>query len=198
MRLIEVTAPTSEPLTTEAARNHMRVDINEEDVTVDAYIKAARKWCERYTGKAFITQTWDLYLDEWPASPVYLPLPPLQSVTSWKYTDDDGNESTWASSNYIVSTGTPGRITVVSDASLPTVTLQEADAVVIRFVCGYGDDPDDVDEQARQAVRMLAGHFYENREPMLIGTSAQELEFTVKSLLYPVRDWSRAHARWSS
>lgn len=192
MRLVLVTGPTVEPVTVAQQKEHSRVDISEEDDLISAYIAAARRHVENYTRRALVTQTWDLYLDAWPTSPVYLPLPPLQSVTSWKYTDDSAATSTWASSNYLVSAGTPGRITVVSDATFPTVSLQEADGVVIRFVCGYGDTPHSVPENMRQAVRLLAAHLYEMREPTVTGTTVASVPLTVEALLYPSRYWSKA------
>lgn len=187
-RLVQVTAPTQEPVTAAQMAAHSRIDVDDDEL-LGVYIKAARQWCEAYTRRAFITQTWDMYLDAWPSSPVHVPLPPLQSVTSWKYTDDSGNQSTWSSANYLVSAGTPGRITTVSDATFPTVTLQEADGVVIRFVCGYGSTPDDTPETVRQAIRLLAAHLYENREPVITGTIVSPVQYTLEALLYPSRYW---------
>ncbi len=187
-RLVQVTAPTQEPVTAADMAAHSRIDVDDEDL-LNVYIKAARQWCEAYTRRAFITQTWDAYFDYWPASPVYLPLPPLQSVTSWKYTDDAGATSTWASTNYLVSAGSPGRVFVTTDATFPSVTLQEADGVVIRFVCGYGNAPNATPENVRQAIRLLTAHLYENREPTITGTIITPVQFSLEALLYPSRYW---------
>jgi len=194
MRLDKATAPIKEPISVVDAKNHMRVDTSADDALIASYIKAARKKCESYSGLALITQSIDMYLDTWPSGPVWLPKPPLQSITSWKYYDEDDNEATWNAANYIVSAGTPGRITVKSSATLPTVTLREADAVTIRFVCGYGDDHGDVSEMVRQAVRLLVTHFYEWRQPYLVGSIGKELDYTVKDMLSPDRHWSLAYA----
>jgi len=188
MRLVLATAPTQEPVTAADMAAHSRIDVSDEAL-LNVYIKAARQYCEKYTRRAFITQTWDAYFDYWPASPVHLPMPPLQSVTSWKYTDDAAATSTWASSNYLVSAGTPGRVFVVSDATMPTVTLQEADGVVIRFVCGYGNTADSVPENVRQAVRLLTAHLYEMREPTITGTTVMPVQYSLEALLYPDRYW---------
>ena len=185
-RLVLVTAPTVEPVTTDAMKDHSRIDHMEEDGVVSSYEKAARQWCEKATGRAFVTQTWDLYMDSFPSkSALIIPMPPLQSVTSVTYYDEDNNSAVLASSNYIVSAGTPGRITLTSSGAWPSTSLRPADGVVVRFVAGYGDDASDVPEHARQAVRMLAAHLYENREPVIVGTSIAKLPFAVDALLSP-------------
>jgi len=188
MRLVLATAPTQEPVTAADMAAHSRIDVSDEAL-LNVYIKAARQHCENVTRRAFLTQTWDAYFDSWPTSPVHLPLPPLQSVTSWKYTDDGGNVSTWASTNYLVSAGSPGRVFVTTDATFPSVTLQEADGVVIRFVCGYGNAPNATPENVRQAIRLLTAHLYENREPTITGTIISPVQFSLEALLYPSRYW---------
>ena len=192
MRLVEVTAPTVEPVLLEEAKNHLRVDIQEDDPLIDAYIQAARQWCEAFTRKAFITQTWDVYFDAWPdGRAIWFPKPPLQSVTSVKYTDEDGIKSTLSSSDYIVSTGTPGLATLKASADWPSDTLQAADGVVVRFVAGFGDAAENVPEQVRQSIRLLLGHMYENRETVVVGTISTSLPFAVEALLWPQRHWLR-------
>ena len=36
--------------------------------------------------------------------------------------------------------------------------------MIIRFVAGYGDDSESVPDQFAQAIRLIVGHWYENRE----------------------------------
>ncbi len=83
MRLKLITAPAAEPITLAKAKNHLKVDSNDENALITALITAARQLGERETKRAFITQTWKLYLDESP-SEIEIPKPPLQSVESIK------------------------------------------------------------------------------------------------------------------
>jgi hypothetical protein len=81
------TAPTTEPVTVAEAKAHLRVDaeVAEEDTLIAAYISAAREYCEGFQNRAYVTQTWELWLDEWPETDhIDIPLPPLQepSVTA--------------------------------------------------------------------------------------------------------------------
>lgn len=97
MRLKLITAPTVEPVTLAGVKNHLRIDSEDENALITALITTARQLAERDTKRAFITQTWRLYLDESPAE-IYLPKPPLQSVESIKtiyalesYVDQNSN-----------------------------------------------------------------------------------------------------------
>jgi len=50
-----------------------------EDTLISAQIAAARRYCESVQGRAYITQTWELWLDAWPDKDyIELPRPPLQ------------------------------------------------------------------------------------------------------------------------
>jgi len=53
-----------------------------EDDLLNSLIMAAREYCEGFQRRAYITQVWELWLDDFPSkSYIELPLPPLQSRT---------------------------------------------------------------------------------------------------------------------
>lgn len=205
-----LTPPTTEPVSLSDAKAHLRVDGSDEDTLISMYIKAGREWCERYTGRVFMTQTWKMFLDHWPYSPnpeapywegtregaidelfsskryIEIPRGPLISVTHLKAYDTSNSATTMDSSGYYVDTvSTPGRIVLNSGAAWPGVTLRPAQGVEIQFVAGYGAVETDVPQGIRMAVMLMAAHFYENREPVAIGTISKELENMVKPLLAP-------------
>jgi len=47
-----------------------------------------------------------------------------------------------------------------------------------------------VPEPLLQAMKLLVGHWFENREGVLIGVTARELPLAVQSLIFPYRIWS--------
>lgn len=164
--LVIVTPPAAEPVTSTEAKAHLRVDTTDDDTLITSLITAARTYAERVLRRALISQTWDLTLDEWPdGNAITIPLPPLQSVTSLKYTDDDGTVNTMSSSWYIVDTAsTPGRLVLKDDYSWPSDDLREAMPIVVRFVAGYGAAGSSVPGTILTAIKLLIGHWYENRE----------------------------------
>lgn len=194
-----VTGPAVEPLTTAEAKTHLRVDASSEDTLIDAYVAAARAFYEDAAWRALITQTWALRLEQWPeGDSLVLPKPPLQSVTSVVYTDSDGASHTMSSSDYVVYPQDPGRIWLAYGASWPTATLRPGPSIVITFVAGYGD-ADDVPEIDKQAIRLLVGHFYENREEVMAvpGISLAQLPLAARSIIHMRRSWVEAAWRGS-
>lgn len=188
MKLKLITAPAVEPVDLDQVKEHLRVDGSDEDATIMRKIMTARKDIETLSLHALITQTWELYEDAWPASEIELPFPPLQSVTGVYYTDQDGTETEFDSSNYHVDTiSKPGRVVLKSTASWPKTVLADINGIRVRFVAGFGDDQFSVDNRAVQALLLLVGHYYENREASLSGTTARLLPQGVHDLCWDLR-----------
>lgn len=191
MALILVTGPTAEPVTLAEAKLHLRVDIDDDDDLIEALVAAAREYVERLCRPqlALISQTWKLVLDATPGDTITLRPYPLQSVSSIKTTSDAGVEATYSASGYQVDTvSEPGRLRLKSGYSWPSTTLQALNGFEVTFVAGFGDDPSDVPQQIRQAVLLLIGHWYENREVQIVtGAVPASLAFTVMALLAPWR-----------
>lgn len=191
MALTLVAGPAVEPATTSEAKSHLRVDISDDDTLIDNLVTAMRDHVETITRRALITQTWDYVLDAFPQDDeLVLPLPPLQSVTSVKYTDTDDNESTFSSDNYRVDTDSePGRIVLKNGYTWPSDTLKSVGGVVVRFVAGYGDAASDVPQAIIQALLLMVGHLYENREAaqFVAGGNVQVLPMGIEMLLWPYR-----------
>lgn len=192
MSLTLVTPPATEPVTATEAKLHLRVDHTTDDALITILIATARQMVEQITRRALITQTWDWKLDGFPAC-FDIPKPPLVSVTSISYVDTAGASQTWASTNYIVDapggpTAQPGRIAPAYGVSYPS-TRSIINSVTVRFVAGYGA-ASAVPEPLKQAVLLLIGHLYANRESVVItgrGSIVAEMPQTVEWLCWPYR-----------
>lgn len=184
MGLSLATAPAIEPVTLDEARNHLRVGGGVDTAIITALIGTARRHAETVTRRALISQTWDYYIDKF-VKCIYLPLPPVQSITSVKYLDTSGVLQTLANTEYTTDVITePARIVEAFGKVWPA-EQNIINAVVIRFVTGYGALTTDVPEGIRQAILMLIGHWYENRQPL--GPFTKEIPMSVDSLLWPYR-----------
>ena len=180
-----VTGPTVEPVSLTEAKLHLRVDGTDDDTVISALIVAAREAVEHIARRALISQTWELILDSWPDSPFEVPLPPLSSVTSIKYKDEDGVEATFSSSSYVVDADSqPGRVALASEASWPGGTLYPVGGVRVRFVAGYGSAATAVPQRYKQAILLLVGHWYEHREEASEGRGLTQVPFGVEALLW--------------
>ena len=189
MRLKLKTAPAVEPITLEEAKNHLKVDSTDDNTLINSLIKAARDLAEKETRRAFITQTWQMYLDSAPAE-IEIPKPPLQSVESIKVLDQDGNETTVDSSYYDVdkAENSPGRVKLKSGCCWPT--HRGFASFIVEFKAGYGDAATDVPEALKQGFFVLIGHLYENRgDEGAVKARVHALE-EARILFAPFKIWS--------
>lgn len=79
MPLQLVSAPAGEPITLLEAKQHLRVDVDDDDALIGSLITAARQAAETRTGRQLMTARWKLVLDGFPGSlvnhvPSMLPL----------------------------------------------------------------------------------------------------------------------------
>lgn len=178
-----------EPITLTEAKAHLRIDAADtaEDNAITGFITAAREYCETYQGRQYMTATRVHQLDRFPSCHVIrLPYPPLISITSVVYVDSAGVTQTLDPSKYIVDAiSQPGRI-APSYSNYWPATRQQIGAVTITYACGYGAAAD-VPQRIKQAILLLVGHWWENREAVLSGTISKEIEFAVQALLGPER-----------
>ncbi len=63
MKYVLETPPQSEPITLADTKQHLRIDHDDDDELITALISAARQHAETFTDRAFMPQTWYLYLD---------------------------------------------------------------------------------------------------------------------------------------
>lgn len=251
MALRLVTPPSIEPLDLTTAKSHLRVDITDDDNLITTLIPAAREYCEAFQNRAYITQTWEMWLDSWPeGNEIRIPRPPLQSVSSIKYYGTDDTEYTFDAANYFVDTESePGRVVLKYGKSWPTITLRPTNGICVTFIAGYkvyqgtvnveattvtrvsgdefnikwtkrkiivinnavyrissvvsgdllilvdaagsqsavGYETNDVPERIKQAILLLVGHWYDNRDITAVGRLVNEVPFTVNALLWQER-----------
>ena len=163
--------------------------VSVEDDLIEAIITTAREDCESFQNRVYITQTWELWFDNFPGKNyIAIPLPPLQSITSITYYDTDDTESTFSSGDYFVDTKSePGRVVLNDGKAWPSTSLRPANGVCITFEAGYGV-ASDVPKAVKQAMLLLIGHYYENREAVLsTGMNAVKVPMAVESLLWKKR-----------
>lgn len=216
MALTLNTAPAAEPVTLAEVKAYLSIDTSDtsNDTLLASLLMAARGECENFTKQAFITQTWDLWLDCIPGPKggrrpdvwfdgtrdgyipdilgatgvIDIPKVPLASITLFESYGTDDSSSTFDSSNYVVDTDSkPGRVFLKQGATWP-VSLRSLKAIHIRFTAGYSADGSKVPDPIKQAIKLLVSHFFENRTPIVEGRLG-ELPYSVTALLdsYRVR-----------
>lgn len=156
--------PAAEPVTLDAVKAHLRInpgDTSEDTEILEPLISAAREYCELRTGRALAVETLSADL---PAGRQYLPRPPILEILSVQ--DGDGD------------------VSYTANLAHGWVYLDRAATVTYR--CGYETLP----LSLRQAMLLLIGHWYTNREAVVVGAFASvEIAETVHSLLDLYKVW---------
>ena len=161
-----------------------------EDDLLTSLIQSAREHVEDITRRALLTQTWYAYLDEFPADRDFIRLPfgNLQSVTSVKYKDSAGTETTMTvATDYLVETNGEqcGRIVLPYGVSWPSATLWPSNPITIEFVCGTAAAS--IKASIIAALKLLLADLWTNREGAVLilrpGVQTYQANPAVKALL---------------
>ncbi len=168
MKRVLITAPTIEPVSVSELRDQSRITGNDEDGYLSALITKARTYIEEKEWRAHITQTWDFYFDSF-GSRLCLSKPPNQSITTVKYVDTDGSTQTVTSSIYELGEQDGiGFVRLAYNQDWPSDVRSHPDTVIVQAVCGYGG-VSSVPATTKHAITLLAAHWYELREPVVVG-----------------------------
>ena len=128
--LARVVAPVSEPLTLSEAKLYLRVDHGNEDVLINDLIVAARMTAEHWLKRSLMTQSWKLAYDDCVPEEVYLPMGPVNSVSSVAIVDSEGGTDTLDSDHYTLS---------ANKDVLAFDTVPSGFRIEIVYATGYGD-----------------------------------------------------------
>lgn len=176
-------APTVLPVTVAELKAYAKIDTTDEDSFVTSLIEAMTDRAESRTGRQLVEATRKLYLDDFPPeAEIEIPCPPLQSVTTVKYRDTDGDWQTLTeNTDYIVDTNgggaTPedksgvGRIYLPKSVTWPAV-YDEPRSVEIVFVCGYplSGTTATTPEAIKNWIKVQATTAFNSREALVTGT----------------------------
>lgn len=180
MHLTQTVAPSGQVVTTAEAKTHLYVEHDDDDVYIAGLIAAATAWCEEYTRRQFLTATWQLTMDSFPADGmIVLPRPPL-TATSFAivYNDVDGVEQTLTSADWTLNVNAfVGYVIPAYGTSWPSARGHDQD-VTVTFKAGYGTAAD-VPEPIKQAIKLLIGHWHAHKESVVLGTISTPIQQTV-------------------
>jgi len=150
-----------------------------EDDLLGTILIAARRHVENVTGRQLMTATWDYSIQDWPDSNrIKLPFGNLVSVSSVKWKDSDGDETTLTvTDDYLVETnsGECGFVVLPYGISWPSGSLYPSNPITIQYVCGYASAAL-VPETLQVAIKFSGQNFWRH------GGESEDLNNLVKML----------------
>ena len=158
--------PAIYPISLEEAKAHLRVLSTDEDSYISSLIPAATRYCEQYQGRVY-AQRDIIFINDNFISPWRLPLAPVSAIKTLSVGDVTLGETDFSIDGL-------GRVRIFSNVCI-------GEEVKITATCGYADIAD-TPTPVKQAILLLVGHLYSNREA--VGDQKMAvLPFGVKELL---------------
>lgn len=187
LRPVQIAAPSEVPVSLDEAKAHLNIDHDDDDTLITSLVGAAVAHLDGYAGvlgRCLVTQQWRQDYQDWEWRH-RLPFPDVSSVVV-KYQDADNAEQTVDGALYEIIEDARGAMVVFRDVfTKPGLYDDRVAPVSITLTAGFGD-AEDVPQALKQAILLLIGHWYENREAVTVGAFA-ELPMAVKALIAPYR-----------
>jgi len=180
VKIIEEIGP--DIVTLEEVKGHLRVEHSDEDAYITSLIKVATEYSENFTGRIIKQKNVEVIFDKFPSKVLRLPVTPIFAVNKIYYTNLNEEMIYIDSSDYIIILETDPQLIVHKDR-WPRDVIDIPGKVKIEVKAGYETVPQSI----KQAVLLLCGHFYENREAVNKKGEFKELPFSVSALLYPYK-----------
>lgn len=161
-----IVQPFTEPVTLEEIKEQLRIDFNDNDASLSSMIRGGRQWVEKQTGLALVDQTLQIMMDAYPCDNVIQLTPPVITIVSFEYTDDNGSYQSLNALDYVLDTSIFSRIIPAYGISW-TATRYQANSIRVRWRAGFVEDASPtesltlVPEPLRQAILLHAQAMYE-------------------------------------
>lgn len=170
--------PSTEPITLDEAKTHLRVTDTAEDTFITSLIVVAREWCEQYEHRVYTyPQMVDVHYSEW-GNKMLLPINPVQSISQITYIDGAGTTQILNSDLYQLDNySCPAFVYPAYGASYPSVRSVH-NAITITYIAGYTTIP----ARVKHAIKLIVGYLYENREEA-VEKSLNTIPLSAKNLL---------------
>jgi uncharacterized phiE125 gp8 family phage protein len=188
MRSVVTARPATLAVDLGLVKQHLRIDHADEDALLSIYMRSGTEALEKY-GIGFLTHTRVQKFHQW--SPVYqLDTRPVSAIVAFRVFGTDDQATTWPAANYLF--GRDGLVIQRHSAIRPDVELREYEGIQIEYQCGFGSNPSDIPADLQIPLLLLAGHYNEHREEVIVGSLAIEpklIEWGVDRHITAYRSW---------
>lgn len=169
-------------LTLNEVKNHLRVELDflDDDALITTLISAGYEFASDYTNRVIIEVTKELRLDDFQEE-IQLPYLPVIGITSIEYKDSDDVDQAF-NDYYLDLRDLFATVKAKKGFSFPA-TNGDYENVVITYTVGYTTIPDKIN----QAILLIIGSMYTQRENQIIGVSIDTVPVSAEYLLNSYR-----------
>jgi uncharacterized phiE125 gp8 family phage protein len=181
MNIKQLTYPTTLLISLDDAKDHLRVTDTNQDSVIKDCIKSATGLVEKYTGQILQSRTYCIYYDSHEIrryEPIDIWMYPISSITSVKYLNESGVETTFSEYNTDL-TSFPSRVLLTTT---PTMQLDVLNQFRIYVTAGF-TDVNEIDPEIIGWVKIFTAFFYQTRQPEYTGLTVNEIAYNYQRAL---------------
>ena len=181
MNIKQLTFPTTLLVSLQSAKDHLRVTDTNQDSVIEDCIKSATGLVEKYTGQILQSRTYCVYYDSHEIrsyTPIEIYLYPTTAVTSVKYLNESGVETTFTEYTADI-TNFPTRILATTT---PTMQLDVLNQFRVYITAGF-TDVTEIDPELIGWIKIFTAFFYQTRQPEYTGLTVNEIAYNYQRAL---------------
>lgn len=191
LQSLRLSKPTQVLVSLADLKKHLEVEHGEDDGLITGLGAAAY---EHLTGidtlwqRVWLQERWRDYWPDFSRRPL-LRMAPVIGLFRVTYINTAGTEMLIKPEACRTMREAAGvRVVFNQGFELPTDVADRDDAVRIDYEAGYGPEPDDVPAPVKHAVKLLVGHWYRNRDEVIVSqASPKSIPLGVTALMMPFR-----------
>ena len=197
-QLERVSGPAVLALTRDQAKKQCEVELAEDahDTWFDEAIAEAHEFVEQYLRATLTESVWVYRTAAWPCEPPYairVPMGPLIAVDALSYLDTEGVRQELAIADFEVVPGREGYIVPAYGTYWPSARRSPT-SIAVEYRAGYPGqgspmDASGVPKAIVRGMKMLVGHWFENRETVVLGQAGQNIPLGFEDAVQPYRNY---------
>lgn len=178
-----ISQPATTPVSLQECKDWMKVSWDNDDNLIEGLINTAVTKAQEYCSLALITQTIRLGIKDY-SEEVELPYGPHQSISRVIRKYKDETKTLTEGSGYHLDGSCPNMFyTIYPDTVYRTSIGAVPYRLIIDFVAGYGDEPENVPQVIREALKLMVANAYEYRNVEDLKAVDVYMDMKVKSKL---------------
>lgn len=152
----------ADPVTVTEIKSALHIEHADDDTLITDLIASATIEIERMIGGPIINAAKTEHFDSFPAKNfIQLLYRPVVSITSVKYTDSEGTQTTFT--DWIADTKSYyGRVVLGFDKEWPSATLYPANPIEIVYQAGYGAAAINIPAPIKRTIIQIVSKWYES------------------------------------